>query len=624
MKSQLTLWRRLANEFASICHTSTARDFVTVSRRVKAEGISFLTITLPAFCKDFERCLDEGRIADDAFPRFARDRAGRPLFLGGFLQRVFDDAGVLRVIEDPVVDSVYAVRQLTGMFGKVELECSIERQVKAFHEFFDTDHEVGARNEETSGIIHDFARVSALLFAPALSSVDKSIYDGELRPKHGPGAVADRLRGNAKYDLVYWPDRLEALFSYTEWGIPNHRYHARGDRVHFASRNQEIPSRVLMVPKTLKSPRIIAAEPASLQWMQQAIAGVLVPALENDPTIGSMIGFTDQVPNRRLAQKGSLDGSLATLDMSEASDRVSLKQALALGRDFPHFREALTATRSQFAVFPHPKTGFPVGRKLEKFASMGSALCFPIEAMAFLTAVFLGIERKLLEEGSRTLLTREQVKRYRGQVRVYGDDIIVPVDCVSHVADVFLLLGWKMNANKSFWTGRFRESCGGDYFAGADVTIIRYRKWVSPQHGTAQQIAGLVAFRNQLYWRGMWRTCSYLDDRIKPMLHGHYPTVGPSSALLGRETCLPVGDIYFRLRESRNTGQPKTRFDSMHRPLVRGYMLKSKIPLNEASGEGSLLKCLTVPFNEGVDKKHLMQSGRPLVVDMKLGWSTPF
>ncbi len=621
MKSLLNLWRRLADELASMCHTSTARDFVTVSRRVENEGLSFLTITLPAFCKSFERSLDEGRIADGAFARFKCDSAGRPLFLGGFLQQVFDDNGNIRDVEEGLVDCVYAVRQLSGMFGKAELDCSIERQVAAFHAFFDTDHEIGVANEDSGEILQDFSRIATLLFAPVLQQVDESIYYSELKPKHGPGAVADRLRGNAKYDLVYWPDRLETVFSYFEYGIPNLRYHTRSDRVNFASENQEIPSRVLMVPKTLKSPRIIAAEPASLQWMQQAIAGKLVPALE-DSWIGSMIGFTSQEPNRRLAREGSLHGHLATLDMSEASDRVSLRQALALGENFPNFREALSATRSQFAEFAHPETGYPVSIRMNKFASMGSALCFPIEAMAFLAATFVGIERYLLSKGARTQLTRKDIKSFRDTVRVYGDDIIVPVDCVVHVLDVFARLGWKTNVDKSFWTGMFRESCGGDYFAGTDVTIIRYRKMESSKHGKAQKIAGLVAFRNQLYWRGMWQTCAYLDNRIALMLHGHYPVIKPTSSLLGRETSLPVGDLHFsdwgKDRSSRSYG---ARFNAMHSPLVRGWVLVEKIPDNPASEVGSLLKCLLASHE---DPKHLLLSGRPLVVDIKLRWRTPF
>jgi len=625
MKSQLTLWRVLANELASVCHTSASKDVETVLRRVEDEGLSFLTITLPDFGKAFEKALDLGSVSDVTFARFKCDSAGRPLFLGGFLRIIFDENGMLHDLSDEIIDAVFAVRQLSGVFGKLELECSTARKFKAFRSFIDIDCEVGRWDEDPDTVLLDLARCSSLLFGGVLSSVEQSILEGNIKPKHGPGATADRLSGNRKYDLVYWPLRLEEEFSYAEFGIPNPRYYARIDRVNFAPRDQETPSRVLMVPKTLKTPRIIAAEPTALQWVQQAIQTTLVPLLE-ESYVGSMIGFTDQTPNQRMAQQGSLPGGhLATLDMSEASDRVSLLQALALAGNHPIFRKAISATRSQLAEIVDPTTGVKTVVKLNKFASMGSALCFPIEAMAFLAAVFVGIERKLIAEGHQHRLTKEDIKSYRGSVRVFGDDIIVPKDCVPFVLDVFARLGWKTNVNKSFWTGLFRESCGGDYYGGTDVTIIRCRRLVpSPGQTDAGTIASLIAFRNQLYWRGLWKTCSFLDNLFNRALFGHYPVVKPTSQLLGRESVLDDPSIRTAFQSSNAAslmGGATVRWDEMHRPLRKGYVLRSVIPRNEASEVGALLKCLLASHEED---GHLSYSGRPLVVGMKLRWSSPF
>jgi len=631
MKSQLTLWRVLANELASVCHTSALRDVETVSERVKDEGLSFLTITLPNFGKSFEQALDRGSVSDVTFARFKCDSAGRPLFLGGFLRLIFGENGMLHNVDDDLIDAVFAVRQLTGVFGKLELECSRARKFAAYKSFIDTDCEVGRWDEDPNRVLLDFSRVSSLLFGSVISSVERSILEGSIKPKHGPGATADRLAGNSKYDLVYWPSRLEDEFSYAEFGIPNPRYTTRVDRVNFAPRNQEIPSRVLMVPKTLKTPRIIAAEPTALQWMQQSIATTLVPLLESS-YIKDLIGFADQSPNREMAQRGSSPGgNLATLDMSEASDRVSLLQALALAENFPIFRKALSATRSQLAELTDPTNGAKCVVRLNKFASMGSALCFPIEGMAFLAAVFVGIERKLIAEGCRHRLTKKDVISFRGSVRVYGDDIIVPVDCVPFVLDVFAQLGWKTNVNKSFWTGMFRESCGGDYYGGTDVTIIRCRRnFPLPGQTDPGDAASIVAFRNQLYWRGLWQTSSFLDNLLNRAFNGHYPVVKSTSALLGRESVLDDPSIH--LFQSDNLRLPsngvktvtinrKLRVDEMHRPLRKGYVLRSTIPKNKSSDVVALLKCLLASHE---DDKHLEYSGRPSVVGMKLRWSSPF
>jgi hypothetical protein len=95
MKSMTDLWRELADELASWCHTSATNDYKKLVSRVEKEGISFLTITLPSFGKDFEHGLDVGFLDSSAFPGF-RKQGGLPLFLGGFLSRIFDpSSGVL-------------------------------------------------------------------------------------------------------------------------------------------------------------------------------------------------------------------------------------------------------------------------------------------------------------------------------------------------------------------------------------------------------------------------------------------------------------------------------------------------------------------------------------------------
>jgi hypothetical protein len=55
MKSLMLLWQEVANELATWCCTSTRLDYKTVQSRVGHEGESFLTITLPNFCTDFQK-----------------------------------------------------------------------------------------------------------------------------------------------------------------------------------------------------------------------------------------------------------------------------------------------------------------------------------------------------------------------------------------------------------------------------------------------------------------------------------------------------------------------------------------------------------------------------------------
>jgi len=525
---------------------------------------------------------------------------GLPRFLGGFLDRVFDrQTGVL--LDVPCGDSIFAIRQLTLMFSKILLDCSEERQEDAIAQYIQCEKEVkDADRRITPEILADFRRVSALLWSDVLAKVDLAIYNGDVVPKHGPGKTADGLLGNEKFDQLEWPARLERVFPFGEYAIPSWRSYYLLDRVTFLEPGRERPAKVVLVPKTLKTPRIIAIEPTAMQYMQQAVAEILVDTIESTPWIRSLIGFDDQIPNQEMAKIGSLSGKLATLDLSEASDRVSNQLVLAMMQDHPHLSEGVQACRSRKADVP----GYGVQR-LAKFASMGSALCFPIEAMVFLTTIFMGIERGLSRR-----LTRKDIKSYLGKVRVYGDDIIVPTDTVHLVVSSLETFGFKVNTGKSFWTGKFRESCGKEYYDGRDVSITKVRRVFPARRGDVREMISLVSLRNQLYFAGLWNTSAYLDKVIGDLLP-FYPVVDTTSPVLGRHSFL--GYNYSKMCTERHT------------PLVKGYVVKSVAPHSPVSGEGALLKWFLKRGDEPfADRDHLERQGRSDAVNIKLGWFQPF
>ncbi len=598
MKSLVLLWSELARDLARACHTSTERDIRTVTSRVEHEGASFLTITLPAFGKAIDLAFQEGQLMTTSF---STQGSGLPHFLSGFLRQVFNTSGAIKSQEEVSVDAVEALRELCYVFQKVELPCSSERKNLAISSFVDADVETGHWDDsDHSDILSDLERVSSVLFRDVFSTLDRILYDGDITPRHGPGSTADRIFGNQKYDLTYWPGRLERSFPYREYGIPSPRYDmfCRTGRVRQPEMEQELPARVILVPKTLKTPRVISAEPTAMQWIQQGISSVLVTLLESDKTVKSLIGFTDQEPNRRLAREGSLTGSLATLDLKEASDRVSLGQVTRIFRRFPWILEGASACRSNLAKLPNGDV-----ITIKKFAPMGSALCFPIEAVAFLAAIFVGIERDLVSRGSRHQLNRNDVKSYVGKVRVYGDDIIVPVDHVESIKEVFTQLGWIINSSKSFFKGDFRESCGGDYYKGEDVTPVKLSHMLPTSIRQVSEIEALVSFRNRLYMRGYWGTCVYLDQRIRKLIP--FPLVSLDSPIIGRLSVLPHD-------ERANVVLLGDRWDPfLHHYTRKGLMVKNRIPRSEVSGIGALLKCLTLP-EMAMDKEHLVRAGRPV------------
>jgi hypothetical protein len=349
-----------------------------------------------------------------------------------------------------------------------------------------------------------------------------------------------------------------------------------------------------------------------MQYMQQALLEPLIEVLErktsrhcDEENLAShFLGFSHQDPNRDLARHGSRFGDLATLDLSEASDRVLNKLVLELLHNNPLFSEAVQACRSTTARVPSPDGGITL--RLAKFASMGSALCFPFEAMIFLVAILRGIERS-----AQVPLTRKAIKALSGSVRVYGDDLIVPVQHVKHVIDSLETYGFKINVNKSFWTGKFRESCGGDYYAGHDVTPVKVRRVFPKSRADVSEVISLVELRNHMYHVGLWNTAKWLDEKIGNVLP-YFPVVHATSPVLGRES------VAFSYEMARYHPQ-------LHTPLVRGYVAKSRPPPSRVSGEGALLKFFLRRGDEPfADEEHLARSGRAQSSALKLRWMQPF
>jgi len=632
VKSLTSLWSITAKELAVRCCTSATRDITTVVSRYEHEGLWFLAVTLADLGKAIEKWLDQGFVGPSSdVPKFKWDvKLGRPRFLGGFLDRVFEPgSGVL--LDDPDIEAIYSLRQLTLMFGKIELPTdprkrgrapvvTPRREARAMKGFVQCEQDVKVSDFFLDPqFIEDFKRVSGMLYGEVFDKLERDLQFGRLIPKHGPGAVADRLTSNSKFNLRTWTTRLQSAGMLAEeFLIANpkpERVSTLREELTVLEPGAEMPVRVIVVPKTLKTPRVIAIEPTAMQYAQQALTRGLLSAIKEDGFLSSCIGTDNQNPNRRLARIGSLSGDLATLDLSEASDRVSNQHVLALFDGWPGLSQAIQATRSRKADVP----GHGVLR-LAKFASMGSALTFPIEAMVFLTIIFLGIERELSAP-----LVAEDLSRFCDRVRVFGDDLIVPRDYVLSVYDELHTFGYVVNAGKSFWTGRFRESCGKEYYDGHDVSIVRVRRVLPTTRQDANGVISAVKLRNLAYWAGLWQTTRWLDGHIRRVLK-HFPNVAPTSPLLGRESAL--GYEFQRLH-------PNT-----HSPLTKGYYVRSQPPSDKLDGEGALLKCLmrkAVPDPYSriwakpdhlddivVETEHLERSGRPKRVDIMLGTKSPF
>jgi len=611
MKSLESFWRTLFKECAAQSRINPNLDLKKAQARIENEGLSFLTITLPDFGKSFERCLDTGRVESTDFPGFSRIGSGPlPKFMGGFLTRVFDvQSGEL--LAAPDIDVIRHVRQVTLALGKVKLPCGKSRVKRAFNKYVQLEQELRQQ------VIHptlreDVTQVASLLFADVFASLSDLLEDPwGVVGKHGPGNTADRLTANGRIHHKKWPTRFEGLFPYIDHALPSpsSNYIDEMESVQFLDLGDELPVRVIQVPKTLKTPRIIALEPAYMQYMQQAVLEPLVELLETQTVAQNtrrnlcykMVGFTDQDPNRELARRGSMDGTLATIDLSDASDRVTVEHVKVLTDRFPIIQETLLLLRSDRAKVP----GHGV-IPLSKYASMGSALCFPVEAMVFLAVATLGVLR-----AKQHPLTRKHISQVQGEIRVYGDDIIVPVDSVPSVISLLEAFGFRVNAQKSFWTGKFRESCGGDYYDGCNVTPVRVRHVLPTSLTDVDSVVSSVELRNNLYQEGLWMTAKWLDGWIGGILP-LYPSTKPNTGGVTRHTVV-----------DRFVGPLECDYDRQV-PIVKALVSKPRVPEDPIDDWPALLKWFIKRGDLPLQRDHLIRQGRPSSVDLKKRWSPAF
>lgn len=206
-------------------------------------------------------------------------------------------------------------------------------------------------------------------------------------------------------------------------------------------------NRVTTVPKNYKTDRTIGIEPDLNMFVQKGIGTMIRHRLRR---VG--VDLDDQTHNQRLARVGSVDGSLATIDLSSASDTISIAIVELLLP--PDWYTALKQCRCAKGVLPD---GSEVVYR--KFSSMGNGFTFELESLIF-WALCSAVS---------------EVSGIDGVISVYGDDIIVPTKVYPAVETILSFAGFTTNKKKTFADGPFRESCGKHYFKGCDVTPLYLR-----------------------------------------------------------------------------------------------------------------------------------------------------
>jgi hypothetical protein len=266
------------------------------------------------------------------------------------------------------------------------------------------------------------------------------------------------------------------------------------------------PGKLTFVPKDARSMRSIIVEPVLNGFCQQGIGRYLKDRLLR--CVG--VDLTDQTRNQELARKGSVDGSYATIDLSSASDTISLSVVEKL---LPQewFDFLLSWTTGEIGTLDGP-------RRLEKFSSMGNVFTFELESLIFYSLA-----------KACTVLCDSQ-----SDVSVFGDDIIIGAECSQYLIETLVDLGFLVNNEKSFLSGPFRESCGADWLNG---NSIRPFYWKRPLNELT-----LYTFHNFLVRNGEHELANLVHSWTEPSLRLYGPDgygdghlIGSFSLRLGRK-----------------------------------------------------------------------------------------
>lgn len=279
---------------------------------------------------------------------------------------------------------------------------------------------------------------------------------------------------------------------------------------------------VTFVPKNAKTHRAIAIEPSINAFLQRGVGKRIRAYLRKWG-----INLHDQNRNRSLASLGASTGAYATIDLTAASDTLSFRTVEQLLPD--SWFSLLRILRSEHFKMQGSEEIF----RYQKFSSMGNGFTFELE-----TLIFSSIVKSVVDNDQEWC--------------VYGDDIVVPTEHYQEVANLLDHFGFIVNENKSFSSGPFRESCGGDYFLDTDVRGF-YLKEIKPETPFiwANWIRKKNLFPFSRTWKSIVHACNDFAMFVPDGDHGLLGFIcdpgdlGCSSWLLARRPFGPVTGFKF-------------------------------------------------------------------------------
>jgi hypothetical protein len=242
---------------------------------------------------------------------------------------------------------------------------------------------------------------------------------------------------------------------FPEWAnAENIRYAHYGSPVYVNS------SRSSFVPKSQDISRMICTEPNLNMFFQLGLGNLIEERMKRSFNIDLS---TQPFINQQLARRGSIDGQFSTIDLSSASDSISLALCRRVFPDW--FYKTLLELRSPNTILDRDSV------RLDMVSTMGNGFTFPLQ-----TAIFSCLIRAAYR--SCGLHVDDKGTKNWG---CFGDDLIVDKRAYHSVTRLLSILGFEVNSSKTFPEGHFKESCGADWFLGQPCRGVYIRRLTTPQ-----------------------------------------------------------------------------------------------------------------------------------------------
>lgn len=216
------------------------------------------------------------------------------------------------------------------------------------------------------------------------------------------------------------------------------------------------------------------------------------------------IDLRDQSRNRRLALKASIYGDLTTHDAVDSSNRIVTECVrMLLPKQWFNY---LNAISERTCTLPDGTV-----HELELFSSMGNGFTFELQSLLYFALA--------ISSGSKPI--GEAVLSGLG---VYGDDVIIETENYDNFLETIRFFGMEQNVKKTFSVGAFRESCGGHYMFGTDITPFFLREEFGADPSVHYKFCNeLVAWCVRLGIEPPWSVINRVISHLKPYQRNQVP-----------------------------------------------------------------------------------------------------